>query len=169
MVISSAKSNWRLVTSHVCQGSILGPHLFTIFINYLDDGVDCTLSKFAVNTKLGGVSHTPEGSAAIQKYHDRLEIWADRKLMKFSKGNCKVLHLGSNNLLWHNPSRQLTTIQPLAHSAVAVHNPMHQFMLGVTQLESSLAEKDLEVLVDTKLNRSQQCALAANKADVILG
>jgi len=46
---------------------------------------------------------------------------------------------------------------------------MHQYILGATQLESSLTENDLGILVDTKLNMSQPCAPVAKKASGILG
>jgi len=64
--------------------------------------------------------------------------------MKINKEKCRVLCLGTNNL-------------------------MHRCMLGLTQLESSLIENALEVLVDTKVNMSQKCALPAKKANSILG
>ncbi|PKU45162.1 rna-directed dna polymerase from mobile element jockey-like [Limosa lapponica baueri] len=118
---------------------MIDSHWFNIFINDPCNVADCSLRKFSDDTKLGGVADAAFGCAAIQRDFSRLEKRAERNFLKLKKVKCRVLHLGMNT-------------------------SMHQSMLG---LESSLAEKDLRVLVDTKLNVSQQCALATKVASCI--
>jgi len=67
VLIRGTESNWRAVASGVPHGLVLGPVLFNIFINDLDEGIECTLSKFADDCKLGVVADTPEVCAAIHE------------------------------------------------------------------------------------------------------
>ena len=59
--------------------------------------VECTLSKFADDTKLWDVVNTPDGQDAIHRDPDRLEYRAQANLMRFNKSKCEILQLGQGN------------------------------------------------------------------------
>ncbi|PKU41178.1 pol- hypothetical protein [Limosa lapponica baueri] len=128
----------------MAKGLILEPALFNIFISDLDDGIKCTLMKFADDTKLSGEVDTLEGRVTLQEDLHRLKEWSNKNLMKFNKDKRKVLHLRK-------------------------HNPGVQHRLGSTWLGSSSVERNLRVLVDNELNIGEQCAEVAKKAQSILG
>lgn len=74
----------------------------------------------------------------------RLEGWKTTSHMKFDKSKSWILHVG-----WSTSG--------------------YLYRLGNKMLESNLTERDLGVMVNNKLNMSQQYALDAKRTNRILG
>lgn len=125
------------------QGSGLGTVLFSIFIDDLDRGGECTINSFEDNNKMGDTDDTLKEQNALQVDRGRLEHWVMVNEMEFKKNKSQILHLG-----WSNAR--------------------HRYELGKERLESSPADRDLGELVGNRLIASQLCALVTRRANCIL-
>lgn len=101
------------------------------------------LLQFAYDFKLSGAVNTIEVKITNQRNLDKFEKWVQENIMRFNKGKSKVLHFG-----WGN-SRYVCS-------------------LGKELIDGSPAEKDLGVPVYKKLDMSQYCVHASQKANYIL-
>ncbi|KAK4830089.1 hypothetical protein QYF61_008427 [Mycteria americana] len=145
----------------------------------LDDGVECTLSKFAHDTKLGGEADMPEGCAAIQRDLDRLEKCADRNLMKFNKGTWKVLHLGRNKPThWYMLEGYPAGMQlcrkgpggPGGHQVGLLSAVPHMVMTIIVPIGGQLADflRSRKILTTTTVRKVMNCGGFGMEATLLL-
>ena len=83
VVLNGKFSDWHNVSSGVPQGSVLGPILFLIYINDLDEEVKCKISKFADDTKIANRVIPLSQQQELQNDLNTLSEWAVDSQMFF--------------------------------------------------------------------------------------
>ena len=144
VVVDGEVSSWKPVLSGVPQGSVLGPILFLIYINDLEEGVTGNILKFADDTKLFRKVKEIGDKQKLQDDIDKLVKWSEKWQMLFNFGKCKCLHTGSGN----------TGVN---------------YEMGGTILSKTVKEKDLGVTMNANMKVSEQCRIAASKGNQVLG
>ena len=79
------------------QGSVLGPIIFLVYINDLEEGVTGNILKFADDTKLFTKTREIGDKQNLQDDIDKLVKWSKKWQMLFNFGKCKCLHIGPGN------------------------------------------------------------------------
>ncbi len=142
--INGSFSDWIVVTSGVPQGSILGPLLFTIYINDLEDNVKNKMLKFADDSKIWGRADTLEDRNSIQQDLEVLSQWSIINKMPFNVKKCKVMHIGKNN------------------------EKMDYKLMG-SILSKTTEEKDLGVFVSENFKPTLNCNKCSKAANRVVG
>ena len=143
-MLNGAKSSWQDVISGVPQGSVLGPLLFIVFVNHIETGLNCRVLKFADDLKVFRAIKDKNDHIMLQKDLDELVKWSEKWQMRFNFGKCKIMHIG----------RQSNS---------------DSYLMGGQMLTETQQEKDLGVILNSKLGASEQCREARKKALKMLG
>jgi len=144
VVINGSYSDFVEVTSGVPQGSILGPLLFTIYINDLEYEVKNSLLKFADDSKLWGRVDNIQDRNILQNDLNILGEWAQKNQMPFNVEKCKVMHIGKKNA-------------------------KVDYFLGGSKISSTSEEKDLGVYFSETFKSKLNCDKASKSANKIIG
>ena len=144
VVVDGEVSSWKSVLSGVPQGSVLGPILFLVYIDNLEEGVSCNILKFADDSKLFRKTKDIGDKQTLQDDIDKLVRWSEKWQMLFNFGKCKCPHTGPGNTGMN-------------------------YEMGGNILTKTVNEKYLGVSINANMKVSEQCRIAASKGNQILG
>ena len=133
------------VLSGIPQGSILGPILFTIFINDISENIQSYCRIFADDTKIYNLT---SDCKVLQEDVYRLQEWSAKWELHFNVSKCKVLHAGKKN-----PN----------------FNYVMKTERGISEMDVCEEEKDLGVIFDGGLRFDSHIQSSINKANKIIG
>ena len=85
VVLNGMESNWGEIKAGVPHGSVLGPLLFLIYINDLEDGIKSNVKFFADDTSLFSIVKDPDVSFDMLQHDlDSITEWAHQWKMSFN-------------------------------------------------------------------------------------
>ena len=91
--VNGTHSSWVDVTSGVPQGSVLGPALFLLYINDINDHIKSKIKLFADDSIVYREIWSPEDHNILQQDLDTLAEWSKTWLMHFNvKKMCFTFH-----------------------------------------------------------------------------
>ena len=94
-VVYGEVSNWKSVLSGLPQGSVLGPLLFIVYINDLDDNITTNVLKFADGTNVFRKVNTDGDKQHLQNDLDKLVKRPEKWQMLLNFGKCKCQDTGT--------------------------------------------------------------------------
>ncbi len=100
VVVDGEVSSWKSVWSGVPEGSVLGPILFLVYINDLEEVVTGKILKFADDTKLFTKTKEIWDKQTLQDYIDKLVKWSENCRCYSTLGNVNVYTQGREILAW---------------------------------------------------------------------
>ena len=95
-------SKWSKVESGVPQGSVLGPLLFSIYMNDIISGIDSEIRLFADDCVVYRPIKNAQDAKILQKDIEKLERWANKWGMRFQPYKCHIMHLTRNRTIMQN-------------------------------------------------------------------
>jgi len=143
--VGSERSEKTSVLSGIPQGSILGPILFTVFINDLPESVQSVIKVFADDTKLYNIA---SNSTVIQVDINKLQDWSELWNLYFNVAKCHVMHMGKKNENYEYTMK------------------MKDDVIVINTCEE---EKDLGVTFDANLSFDPHILRVVNKANQMVG
>ena len=93
VVVNGIKSDWAPVVSGVPQGTVLGPLLFSLYINDISADIESEIRLFADDCVCYREIKNEEDTLKLQRDIDRLGSWARKWGMRFQPVKCNMMQL----------------------------------------------------------------------------